>query len=336
MTDHQPEAGPVDVPAEQASTEDRLRAMFSQTEQSEPPQDEAEPEQEVQELEDGEEYDEPDDSDIEDGEAEGEQETAIAAPISFNAEEREVFSQLQPEAQAFITEVETRRNANVTKVTTKAAEAQRLAEANAAQQVNQAKQEFAWQLEAITANFAPQKPNPSLAQNPETAATYVAAMAQYDAEIGQFEQMKHQIAAIRQQAEQEGQAAFVQERDKALMQIPEIANQETRQEYLDRVFNPDLMQSLGYEASELAQIADAEDVKRLNYIAGLKQKADKYDAAMKKKMKPVREAKARATKPGLVQDKTNKNRALSEAMALQKQTGGKDGTEQALRAKLFG
>ena len=107
------------------------------------------------------------------GEPEGEQETAIAAPISLNAEEKEAFSQLSPEAQAFVTSLETRRNADVTKVTTKAADAQRAAEAQAAQQAIQAKQEYARQLEGFMANFAPQMPDPSLAQS--NPAAYVAA-----------------------------------------------------------------------------------------------------------------------------------------------------------------
>ena len=337
MTDHQQDAGPVDAPAEPVSTQQAIKAMFA--EQTAP--EAAEPETIEQEQEFHEELAEVDPEgeldagDFEDeGEPEGGQETAIAAPISLNAEEKEVFAQLPMEAQAAWAASETRRNADVTKVTTKAADAQRAAEAQAAQQVIQAKQEYARQLDAITANFAPQMPDPSLAQDPRTAAAYVAAKAQYDAEIGQFNQMKHQIAAIGQEAEQQAQAVFIQERDKALMQIPQIANEDTRQEYLDRVFDPSMVEALGYDRAELAQIADAEDVKRLNTIAEWREKAAQYDAAMSKKMTRVRQGKARATRPAAAQEQSSNQRALQEGIKRQRQSGGRDGTRQAIKALL--
>lgn len=335
MTDHQQDAGPVDAPAAPVSTQQAIKAMFAEQTAPEAAEPEAiEQEQEFhEELVEGESEGELDAGDFEnEGEPEGEQETAIAAPISLNAEEKEAFGQLSPEAQAFVTSLETRRNADVTKVTTKAADAQRAAEAQAAQQAIQAKQEYARQLEGFMANFAPQMPDPSLAQS--NPAAYVAAKAQYDAESGQFEQIKHQIAAIGQEAEQEAQATFIQERDKALMQIPQIANEDTRQEYLDRVFDPSMVEALGYDRAELAQIADAEDVKRLNTIADWREKAAKYDAAMSKKMKRVRQGKARATRPAAAQEQSSNQRAIQEGINRQRQSGGRDGTREALKALL--
>ena len=335
MTDHQQDAGPVDAPAAPVSTQQAIKAMFAEQTAPEAAEPEAiEQEQEFhEELVEGESEGELDAGEFEDeGEPEGEQETAIAAPISLNAEEKEAFGQLSPEAQAFVTSLETRRNADVTKVTTKAADAQRAAEAQAAQQAIQAKQEYARQLEGFMANFAPQMPDPSLAQS--NPAAYVAAKAQYDAESGQFEQIKHQIAAIGQEAEQEAQATFIQERDKALMQIPQIANEDTRQEYLDRVFDPSMVEALGYDRAELAQIADAEDVKRLNTIADWREKAAKYDAAMSKKMKRVRQGKARATRPAAAQEQSSNQRAIQEGINRQRQSGGRDGTREALKALL--
>lgn len=328
MADHQQDAGPVDAPARPVSTRQAFKDALT-------PADDA-PVEEVEEIAEDAAEAAPDEGELDDvdfadeGEAEGEQETAIAAPISLNAEEKEAFAALSEDAQQFVTALEARRNADVTKVTTKAADAQRAAEAQAAQQAIQAKQDYAAQLDAFIGNFAPQMPDPALAQgNP---AAYVAAKAQYDAQIGQFEQLKHQIAAIGQEAEAEAQAAFVQERDKALMQIPEIANEETRQDFLDRVFDPDLVSALGYERAELARIADAEDVKRLDYIAGLKEKADKYDAAMSRKMKKVRQGKVRATKPGMAQEQSSQRTALEQAKQRQRETGGKHGARAAFKA----
>jgi len=71
------------------------------------------------------------DAEGEDG-GEGEPVTAIAAPVSLNADEKARFAQLPEDAQRFVTELETRRNEQVQQVTTKASNAQREAEARAA------------------------------------------------------------------------------------------------------------------------------------------------------------------------------------------------------------
>ena len=323
--DHQ-ETGPVDVPAEPVDTATALRAALA-------PEIEAHEERNSQEPEAFDpETDELAEGDFEEGEEDGEGESPIEVPVSLNAEEKEAFGQLPPEAQSFVTALEARRNADVTKVTTKAADAQRAAEAQAAQAAIQAKQDFATQLDAFVQNFAPQMPDPALAQtNP---AAYIAEKAQYDAQAGQFDQLKHQIAAIGEEAAQEDKRSFIEARDKALMQIPQIANPETRQEYLDRVFDPELTSARGYERSELAEIADAEDVKRLATIADWREKAAKYDKAMSRKMEHVRKGKNRSTKPGTDQQQGIRARSLDQAKAQQRKTGGKQGTKEALRALL--
>lgn len=334
MADHQQDAGPVGVPAPEASTADRLKAaLIDQPTEAAP--EEAAPEEEQEIVEETAEGETLEAEDFEDeGETDVEGESPIDAPVSLNAAEKEAFAQLPKEAQDFVSALEARRNADVTKVTTKAADAQRVAEQQAAQAAIQAKRDFATQLDAFVANFAPQMPNPALAQ--QDPAAYVAAKAQYDAQIGQFDQLKHQIAAIGQEAEAEDQAAFIEARDKALMQIPEIANPETRQDYLDRVFDPELVSALGYDRGELAQIADAEDVKRLGTIAEWREKAAKYDQAMSKKMKRVRQGKTRNTKPTPAQQQSSTGAAYQQALQRQKATGGKEGTRDAFRAALLG
>lgn len=332
MTDHQQDAGPVDVPAQEASTADRLRAaLIEPTEDA--PQEAAPEEQEItEEVAEGQELEAADFED--EGETDVEGESPIDAPVSLNAKEKEAFAQLPKEAQDFVSALEARRNADVTKVTTKAADAQRVAEQQAAQAAIQAKQVYAAQLKAVADNFAPQMPDPSLAQtNP---AEYIALKAQYDAVAAQHDQFLQQITAIGQEAEAEDQAAFIEARDKALMQIPEIANPETRQDYLDRVFDPKLAERLGYDRAELAKIADAEDVKRLATIATAFEKADKYDQAMSNKMKRVRQGKARNTKPTPAQQNSSTGAAYQQAIQRQKATGGKEGTREALRAALLG
>lgn len=327
--DHQPqEAGPVDVPtAEPVDTKTALRAALAPAQENaeEPVSEqlaEAEPVEGELEVDDFE----------EEGEQGDGQETATDAPVSLNAEEKETFGQLPPEAQSFVTALEARRNADVTKVTTKAADAQRVAEANAAQSAIQAKQEYASHLNAFMQSFAPQMPDPNLAQtNP---AEYIAMKAQYDAQAGHFDELKNQIATIGKEAEAEDQRVFIETRDKALMQIPEIANPETRQTYLDRVFDPELVGALGFEQSEMAKVADADDIKRLNTIADWREKAAKFDSAMSRKMKRVRAGKPRATKPGVTQPQSSGAEAYNNSVAKLKQTGKSSDARAALRAAL--
>jgi len=323
MTDHQQDAGPVDVPAEEVSTQDRFRAALIEQPADEKPVEE-------------EEFDEEGDADVADfedeGEPDGEQESVITAPVSLNAEEKEAFAQLPVEAQDFVSALEARRNADVTRVTTKSAEAQRVAEAKAAQAGINAKRDYAIQLGEVAKAFAPQEPQ---RQHYANDVEYLVAMRQHDQMIAQHGEFVQQIQQIGQEAEAEDQQAFIKARDQALMQIPEIANKETRQAYLNRVFDPELVQALEYERSELLQIADADDVKRLSTIAGWREKAAKYDAAMKRKMQPVRDAKKRNTKPSPAQQQSSRGAALNEAIKRQRATGGKEGTREALSVVLF-
>ena len=330
MTDHQQDAGPVDAPAETVSDQEAMRnALFPQGEEQSEPEPEVEQEIEV-EADEGEEPD-LDEADLEDDE-EGEPETATAAPVSLTAEEKETFGQLPEEAQSFVSALEARRNADVTKVTTKAANAQREAEANAAQAVLEAKQVHAAQLKAFVANFVPQEPDPAILES--NPIEYVKLKAQYDAQIGHFQQLENQIEGIGTEATQESEAAFYKSRDEALMQIPEIANEDTRQEYLDRVFNPEFIGELGYEQAELSKIADADDVKRLNTIAGWREKAAKYDAANARKMKRVRQGKNRSTKPGVAQQSSSTN-GYDKSVARLKETGSDKDAQEAFRQAMF-
>ena len=331
MTDHQQDAGPVDVPAPEASTADRLREALIGTEDA--PQEAAPEEQEITET--AEEGQELEAADFEDeGEPEVEGESPIAPPASLKAEERETYSQLSPEAQAFVSALEARRNADVTKVTTKAADAQRAAQQQAAQAAIQAKQDFAVQLEEVAkAALLPQEPR---REQYASDVEFLIATRQFDQMAAQHGEFMKQVQKVGVEAQAEDQAAFIEARDKALMQIPEIANPDTRQDYLDRVFDTEMVSELGYDRAELAQIADADDVKRLGTIAEWREKAAKYDQAMSNKMKRVRQGKSRVTKPTPAQQQSSTGAAYQEALQRQKQTGGKEGTREALRAALLG
>lgn len=240
--------------------------------------------------------DEPESDDLEGEEQEDgadEPETAIDPPVSLNAEEKAAFAAASPEAQRAWAAAETRRNLQVQEATTKASNAQREAEARAAAADAEARKVYATQLSEFAKALEPQAPDPRLAQsNPQA---YIAAEAQYRAAKAQHDEFVQQVTGIELQADQDAEKAFLEARDRELMQIPEVANPETRQGFLDTAFS--VAELLGYDKAELAKGMSARDVKALAKVAELKDKADKYDAAMSRKMQRVRAGKVRANAP---------------------------------------
>lgn len=290
------EAGDVRAPmtVADAAAEFEEYLFGEEGEETAPP---AEGEQEAEHEEDSDLELEDDESD---GEGDEEQEdegdepgTAIEAPVSLNAEEKAVFAQLPKEAQQAWAASESRRNSQVQEATTKASNAQREAETRAAAADAEARKVYAAQLGEFAKALEPQAPDPTLAQtNPQA---YIAAEAQYRALKAQHDSLVQQVRSIETQADQDADKAFIEARDRELMQIPEIANPETRQAFLDNAFG--VAELLGYDKAELATGMTARDVKALAKVAELKAKAEKYDAAMSRKMQRVRAGKARANTP---------------------------------------
>lgn len=253
------------------------------------------------------------DEDEQDGD---EPETAIEAPVSLNAEEKAVFAQLPPEAQRAWAASETRRNSQVQDATTKAANAQRAAQQQAAEAQSQAKAVFAEQLAQFASHFAPQMPDADLARtNP---GEYIAQKAHYDAAKAQHDQLVQQVATIGQEASQEIDQTFIQNRDRELLAIPDVANEETRDGFFQRAF--EVAEALGYDRETLLRDGNATDFKALVAAQGWKDKAAKYDALMAKQMQRVRDAKT--AKPGAAQPKGSRTaRALNDATTRLRKTG---------------
>lgn len=277
-------------------------------------------EDEEESPDEGDEGDEPEtqesDDDTEDEQDSDEPEEAIDAPVSLNAEEKAVFAQLPPEAQRAWSASETRRNSQVQEATTKAANAQRAAEQQAAEAHSKAKAVFAEQLSEFANHFAPQPPDPQLAR--DHPGEYIAQKAQYDAMKAQHDQLVQQVSALGEEASQEIDAAFVQQRDRELLAIPEVANEETRDGYFQRAF--EAADALGYDRTILLRDGNATDFRALVAAQGWKDKAAKYDALMAKQMQRVRDAKT--AKPGAAQPKGSSTaRALKDATTRLKQTG---------------
>lgn len=220
---------------------------------------------------------------------------AIDPPVSLNAEEKEVFAQLPPEAQQAWAASETRRNAQVQEATTRASEAQRAAEQRAAAANAQAEAEYRQRLDEIVNVFAPQMPDPA---NFSDIRVYQQAKAQYDYAIAQHEQFKQQVALIGVETPEQ-KAARIQARDAQLMAIPEIADPATRDEVIRNAFS--LANEFGYDQQELVESMDARDMKFLAQSA--KWKADSEELARiraksSERRRDMKTGKFRAMKPG--------------------------------------
>ena len=250
-----------------------------------------------------EDFDEGDEPDAEDSEEEGDEDSdeqdeqpAIEAPVSLNAEEKEVFAQLPPEAQQAWAASETRRNSQVQEATTKAKDAQRQAEQAAASANRQAEARYAEQLKQVTAAFAPQEPDPSRFQDIQS---YQRAKLQYDDAKAQHEQFEQQVAQIGVETD-EMKAERIKARDAELLKIPEVADEATRDTYIQSAFA--VATELGYDQAELAENMDANDLKALGLAA--KWKADseeltKVKARSKERRRDNKTGKFKPTlKPG--------------------------------------
>ncbi|GAA0729965.1 hypothetical protein [Sphingomonas japonica] len=259
---------------------------------------------------------EPEDGDLdlegdeEEGEDDEPESPAIEAPASLSAEEKARYAQLPPEAQRLIAEVETRRNGQVQQATTKAAEAQRVAEARAAQADAQAKAVYAQQLKAFADGIAPQRPDPRLAQ--ADPATYIAMQAQYEAARAQHDEFVQQVQSLESEAATQMTETEIAERNRALLAIPEVQNEETRAVFFEKAETA--AKRIGLDIGELTRKASASELKALRDIADAFEKADKYDTAMTKQMQRVRDGrKVKTAKPNAAQPSSSEGRGYREA-----------------------
>lgn len=255
--------------------------------------DETEEETTGDETED--EYEDGDEAEGEDDDSEEPAQPAIPPPVSLNAEEKEVFAQLPPEAQQAWAASETRRNQQVQEATTRASEAQRVAEAKAAQANAQAEAVFAQQLKEVVAAFAPQEPDPA---NYNDIRAYQHAKANYDYAKAQHDAFAQQVAAVGKETPEQ-KAARIQARDAQLMTIPEIADPATRDTYIQSAFA--VAAELGYDQTELAENMDVGDLKALAQAAKWKADSEELARIRAKSQERVRDkqtGKFKAIKPG--------------------------------------
>lgn len=184
-----------------------------------------------------------------------------------------------------------------------------MAETRAAQADAQAQARFAQQLKAIGASIAPQMPDPAMAQY--DPAAYIAQKAQYDHAKAQHDEFMQQAESLGGDAEAAMSDADIQQRDRELMEVPEVANEATREEFFSKAIGEG--KKLGLDMSQIGH-ATAGELKALREIATLREKAEKYDAATARQMQRVREGrKTRTTKPNAAQPSSAEGRGYRES-----------------------
>ncbi len=314
-----------------------LSNVFQSAEPEEEPRENVEEDPNVNDEIVEEEFDEGDEpeADETDDEQEDEQdepETAIEAPVSLKADEKAEFASLPKEAQDFVTRLEQRRNQDVQSVTTKAAEAQRQAEAKAANANKEAEVRFGQQLKAVADAFAPQQPNPA---NFQTIEQLQRAQTQFEYDKAQHDQFMQQVAQIGVETD-EMKAERIKARDAELMKIPEIANEETRDGFIKSAFA--VAAELGYDQADLAEYMDASDLKALGMAAKWKadsEKLAKLEAKGLERKRDPKTGKFRSLKPGAAQPRQSSgNRAYSEAKQRLAKSGSVDDAAAAFKAIL--
>jgi hypothetical protein len=230
---------------------------------------------------------------------EGEQgDPAIAAPVSWTAEEKAKFGELPREVQETISRRETEREKFVQTKASEAQNARQTAERDAIAQVQTIAQQHAQAFQHLLPQVWPE-PDPML--NIDDPIAYAEQLSAHRNSVAQYHQVQQRIqqaTAQAQQAEQMLQAQARQEFNAVLSkEYPE---------FLDPTTGPKLREQLGSTALELGFPAEAladvnaQEVLAMKRATDWKAKADKYDALMAKKMETVREAKnlPRLSRPG--------------------------------------
>lgn len=266
----------------------RLSAMFGDD------ADKKDDEQELEAAADAQEGDEGHSNDVDDDELEidDEPETAIEPPARFSAEDKEQFARLDPKAQAFVADLELRRNQQVTEVTTRAADAEKAAQHAAQQADAKARLVYTEQLRAFGQQLAPIAPDIALAKTDPLA--FNAQYARYTIAMQDHQSFMSQIEMMANDAESAIDETFTKARDAELLKVPEVANEETRAAFFEHVFTA--AGSLRGIDAEALKGASADDLINLRAVAAWKEDAEKYRAALSRQMQRVREGKNVAPK----------------------------------------
>jgi hypothetical protein len=286
------------VVAAELTPEDRLNAAFADpANQQEKEEDEPAEGLEGEQPEGNEEAeDEPE------LEAEDDDLPPIDAPVSWDAEAKEMFKSLPREAQEIVQKREAERERFVQSKAQEAARARQEVEQAAIQQLAEVERDYAQHFQSLAEQLQPQRPNPAMLQYDPQA--FYAQQAQYEATIAQQRELQQRSQEFAQQAKQREQLV---EQAAHHEQVKVIS--ENFPEYLDPTTGPKLQQELSAVARELGYppelIAEARapDILAMRKAAEWKAKAEKLDRLNAKQMEKVRAAKGmpKVAKPGTAQ-----------------------------------
>lgn len=242
--------------------------------------------------------------DQEEGEDEPDDEPAIDPPHSWKAEEKERWASLPRETQAYLSEREAERERFVNSKAQEAAQARETYAKQAQQELAQFSEQQAQRYQMLAQQFIPPEPDDRLLYtgNPNDQLKYQQQQAEHRRGLAQLQQLQQaaQEHAGRAQQIRDDHARAEQEQDAQRLR-------EAMPEWFDETQHADLNASLtatakamGYPEDRLPD-ADTADLLALRTAKQWKEKAEKWDAYQKAKMKPVREAKKKApipNKPG--------------------------------------
>ena len=240
----------------------------------------------------------------EDDEDEPDDEPAIDPPHSWKAEEKERWASLPRETQAYLSEREAERERFVNSKAQEAAQARDTYAKQAQQELAQFSEQQAQQYQMLAQQFIPPEPDDRLLYtgNPNDQLKYQQQQAEHRSGLAQLQKLQQaaQVHASRAQQIREDHERAEQEQDAQRLR-------EAMPEWFDETHHADLnnqltatAKAMGYPEDRLPD-ADSADLLALRTANQWKEKAEKWDAYQKAKMKPVREAKKKApipNKPG--------------------------------------
>jgi hypothetical protein len=279
--------------------------LGEEQEEEQPVEDDAEaPEAEAEPSEDdlSEEDDEPD-------------LPAIDPPNSLTAEEKEAFKSLPREAQEFTARRIGELEKGFQTKAQEAAQAREAARAEALQFATQLKAEAVQHLEHYAKQFEVRPPDAALfRQNPEA---YAQQLETYQYATAQREQAQREADKARAEHEQYQSALQQHEaqefRQRLQAELPEayLPDGQNNVEFISTLAAT--AKVLGYDDNAI-QTASVEELKALKTVSEMKAKADKYDAAMRKKMERVRAGKSPPpiAKPGVPRGQEANRRATAD------------------------
>lgn len=226
----------------------------------------------------------------------------IDAPVSWDAEAKELFKSLPREAQEIVAKREGEREKFVQQKSQEATRARQDAIQSATSELAQIEQSYAQQFEQLAAQLQPKAPDPSLLRvNPEA---FFAQEAEYRATLAQQQQLQQQSQQFAQQAkarEAQAEQAFHAEQHRIIVEhFPEYADPTTGPEQQRRLSA--VAKELGYP-DELIGQARAADILAMRKAAEWKAGYDQLQKLNKQKMEKVRAAKAlpKVASPGVAQ-----------------------------------